>query len=56
VLHAGTLTARVTFTDLAPATAEAALARLVPQVAQRLRAAVSRVETHRPAAGFPSGA
>jgi len=56
VLHAGTLTARVTFTDLAPAAAEAALARLVPQVAQRLRAAAGPVDTHRPAAGFPNGA
>ena len=56
VLHAGTLTARVTLTDLAPAAAEAALARLLPQVAQRLRAAADPVETHGPAAGFPSGA
>jgi hypothetical protein len=39
VLRAGTLTARVTFTGSSSAAAEAALARLVPQVTQRLRAA-----------------
>ena len=56
VLHAGTLTVRVTLTDLAPAAAEAALALLVPRVAQRLRAAAGPVEPPRPAAGFPTGA
>ena len=56
VLHAGTLTARITLTDLAPAAAEAALALLVPRVAQRLRAAAGPVEPPRPAAGFPTGA
>jgi hypothetical protein len=42
VLCAGTLTARVTLTAPQPAAADAALARLVPLVAQRLRAAADR--------------
>ena len=41
VLRAGTLTARVTLTGLPPDAADAALAPLVPQVQQRLRAAAS---------------
>jgi hypothetical protein len=45
VLRAGTLTARVTLTGVPPAAAEAALARLVPQVQQRLRAAASPAGT-----------
>jgi hypothetical protein len=42
VLCAGTLTARVTLTAPQPAAADAALAQLVPLVAQRLRAAADR--------------
>jgi hypothetical protein len=42
VLCAGTLTARVTLTAPQPAAADAALARLVPLVAQRLWAAADR--------------
>jgi hypothetical protein len=42
VLCAGPLTARVTVTAPQPAGADAALARLVPLVAQRLRAAADR--------------
>jgi hypothetical protein len=41
VLRAGTLTARVTLTALPDGAADAALARLVPQVTQRLRAAAA---------------
>jgi hypothetical protein len=42
VLCAGPLTARVTLTAPQPAAADAALARLAPLVAERLRAAASR--------------
>jgi hypothetical protein len=42
VLCAGTLTARVTLTAPQRVAADAALARLVPLVAQRLRAAADR--------------
>jgi hypothetical protein len=41
VLRAGPLTAMVTLTGLPPAAADVALARLIPQVEQGLRAAAS---------------
>jgi hypothetical protein len=41
VLRAGTLTVQVTLTGVSPTAADAALARLVPQVEGRLRAAAS---------------